>query len=153
MCSPTSITRARADNPEAARRWLGWFSEHTWQEGRYVESALLRGSTPQLRSVVVPAAELVTLVAARATAESLRRMMELLARTPSDPPFWAEFAHRLVRLVFAIVRLNGWQPAELGGDGTVAFTALDGNPELFDAAMRDVDTPHGQSISRFLTAE
>jgi hypothetical protein len=87
------------------------------------------------------------------TAESLRRMLELLARTPTDPPFWTEFAHRLVRLVFAIVRLNGWQPAELGGDGTVSFTAVDGNPELFDAAMRDTGTPHGEAISRFFTLE
>lgn len=87
------------------------------------------------------------------TAEGIRRMLELLARTPSDPPFWAEFAHSLVRLAFAIVRLNGWQPAELGGDGTVAFTAVSDNPDLFDAAIRDAGTPEGAGIRHFFTAQ
>jgi hypothetical protein len=67
--------------------------------------------------------------------ESLRRMLEMLARTPEEPDFWLDAAQGLVRLCFAVIRRRGWQPRELHGDGTLDFKAVAENRRVFEGAI------------------
>ena len=47
-----------------------------------------------------------------------------LLEIPAEPAFLAEFAPRLSRLALTVIREHGWQPQELGGDGSVTDEIL-----------------------------
>ena len=58
-----------------------------------------------------------------------KRVLTLVDQIPSEPAFMAEFGPRLSRLALTIVREQGWQPSELGGDNSVTAEILQARPD------------------------
>jgi hypothetical protein len=54
-----------------------------------------------------------------------RNVLHLVDRIPAEPAFAVEFGPKLSRLALTIIRENRWQPAELGGDGSVVGEIVD----------------------------
>lgn len=53
-----------------------------------------------------------------------QRVLGLIDQVPSEPAFLAQFAPRISRLALTVAREKRWQPASLGGDGSITTEIL-----------------------------
>lgn len=87
-------------------------------------------------------------------AEACRRALVLLSDVPLEPDFIADshrqFGPKLIRLPLAIMRQHGWQPAEYGGDGTVA---VDLKATPIREAVATTICPDGDYVRYFFSGE
>lgn len=88
------------------------------------------------------------------TVETIGRVLDLLARTPFGAVDWLEpeLAYGLIRLAFAIAKLNGWQPVELGGDGTIPSGLMSARPELSEGALSHTGVAPGDAVRSFFAS-
>jgi hypothetical protein len=84
------------------------------------------------------------------TAEVSRRILVLLANVPTEPDWMRDahlkFAPRLVRLVLAIMRGRGWQPAKYGGNGDID---VDVDHPVIAGAVATTKAPDGDYLAYF----
>jgi len=82
-----------------------------------------------------------------------RRVLTLVDQVPAEPAFVAEFGPRLARLALTIIRERGWQPRELGGDGSVTDEIASARPDgLVAYAARCPDVEPKDTWSHFFGA-
>lgn len=76
-------------------------------------------------------------------------ILEVLEPAPEpDSSIALYIRRRSVRLAMALAKLNGWQPVDLGGDGTVPVNAL--SPIVLDA-IRYGPVRDTESVRRFFS--
>jgi hypothetical protein len=89
------------------------------------------------------------LVSRDEAAIGVRTILEVLEPAPGpDSPIAFYLRRRSVRLALALAKLNGWQPVELGGDGTVVINSA--SPIIVDA-IRFGPVPDSESVQRFFS--
>lgn len=89
------------------------------------------------------------LVSREEAAIGARTILELLEPAPEpDSPIEYFIRRRSIRLALALAKLNGWQPVELGGDGTVPVSP--DSPVVVDA-IRFGPVPDSESVRRFFS--
>ena len=82
-----------------------------------------------------------------------RRVLTLVDQVPAEPAFVAEFGPRLARLALTIIRERGWQPMELGGDGSVTDEIASARPDgLVAYAARCPDVEPKDTWTHFFGA-
>jgi hypothetical protein len=83
--------------------------------------------------------------------EGCRRTVILAGRTPHEPSWQDQFAKKYLRLGIILIKVNGWHPAEFGGDGSIKLADLDvERTDLLIAAIAPGTSSAPDALQSFL---
>lgn len=82
--------------------------------------------------------------------EGCRRTIILAGRTPREIAWQSETASMCIRLGLMLTKVNGWQPTQYGGDGSITDADLDvDRPDLLVAAIAPETSQPSEALRAF----